>query len=38
MAQTITNVNALLTGNLARVLAVLQEGIATEEHQNFKSP
>jgi Uma2 family endonuclease len=27
--------NALLTGNLAQVLAVLQQGIASQAHQNF---
>jgi len=29
------DVNALLTGNLAKVLEVLQQGIATPEHQEF---
>jgi Uma2 family endonuclease len=29
------DINALLTGNLGRVLAVLQEGLATREHQEF---
>ncbi|GBF79063.1 Uma2 family endonuclease [Aphanothece sacrum] len=29
------DVNALLTENLSRVLEVLQQGIATEEHQEF---
>ena len=29
------DVNALLGGNLAKVFEVLQQGIATEEHQNF---
>ncbi|MFN9736888.1 MAG: Uma2 family endonuclease, partial [Microcystis sp.] len=27
--------NALLSGNLAEVLARLQQGIASEQHQNF---
>jgi Uma2 family endonuclease len=29
------DVNALLTGDLAKVLTVLQEGLATREHQDF---
>ncbi|HEY9704058.1 MAG TPA: Uma2 family endonuclease, partial [Allocoleopsis sp.] len=29
------DVDALLTGNLAKVLQVLQEGMATQAHQNF---
>lgn len=29
------NTSALLTGNLARVLKVVQEGLATDEHNNF---
>ncbi len=29
------DVNALLTGNLAQVLEILQQGIATKEHQDF---
>lgn len=29
------DVPALLSGNMAKVLEVLQQGIATEEHQNF---
>ncbi|MFN9672584.1 MAG: Uma2 family endonuclease, partial [Microcystis sp.] len=27
--------NALLSGNLAAVLAILQQGIASQEHQDF---
>ncbi|GBF82237.1 Uma2 family endonuclease [Aphanothece sacrum] len=29
------DINSLLTGNLAKVLEVLQKGIGTEEHKNF---
>ncbi|WP_124976355.1 Uma2 family endonuclease [Aphanothece sacrum] len=29
------DINALLIGNLARVLEVLQQGLATKEHQEF---
>ncbi len=29
------DVNSLLTGNLAKVLEVLQQGVATKEHQDF---
>jgi Uma2 family endonuclease len=29
------DINSLLTGNLAKVLEVLQQGIATKEHQDF---
>ena len=31
------DVNGLLAGNLAKVLQVLQQGIATKEHQNYTS-
>ena len=30
------DVNAILTGNLAKVLEILQQGVATKEHHNFQ--